>query len=48
MLQTGQEAVGLGCYQVERRDGKMHMGQAPPNGWEQEEIEREKETSPDG
>lgn len=43
MLQTGQEAVRLGRYQVERRDGEMHVGQAPPDGWEQEEIAWEEE-----
>ena len=41
LLQTGQEAVRLGRYQVERRNGEMHVAPAPPDGWEQRELELE-------
>jgi hypothetical protein len=39
LLQTGQDAVRLGRYDVELRDGEMHVAPAPPDGWEQREIE---------
>jgi hypothetical protein len=38
LLQTGQQAVRLGRYQVERRNGEMHVSPAPPDGWEQREM----------
>jgi hypothetical protein len=41
LLQTGQDAVRLGGYQVERRNGEMHIAPAPPDGWEQRELELE-------
>ena len=41
LLQTGQDAVRLGRYQVERRNGEMHVAPAPPDGWEQTELELE-------
>ena len=41
LLQTGQEAVRLGRYQVERRNGEMRVAPAPPDGWEQRELELE-------
>ncbi len=51
LLQTGQDAVRLGRYDVELRDGEMHVAPAPPDGWEQAEIpwplsESEGETPP--
>ena len=41
LLQTGKDAVRLGRYQVERRNGEMHVAPAPPDGWEQTELELE-------
>jgi hypothetical protein len=41
LLQTGQDAVRLGRYDVELRDGEMHVAPAPPDGWEQTELELE-------
>jgi hypothetical protein len=38
LLQTGQDAVRLGRYQVERRNGEMYIAPAPPDGWEQREL----------
>ncbi len=38
-MQTGQDAVRLGRYQVERRNGEMRVALAPPDGWEQREID---------
>ena len=32
LLQTGQDAVRLGRYDVELRDGGMHVAAAPPDG----------------
>jgi hypothetical protein len=39
LLQTGQETVRLGRYDLELRDGEMHVALAPPDGWKQREIE---------
>jgi hypothetical protein len=44
LLQTGQDAVRLGRYQVERRNGEMRVAPAPPDGWEQREIEWREQT----
>jgi hypothetical protein len=41
LLRTGQEAVRLGRYDVELRNGEMHVAPAPPDGWEQRELELE-------
>ena len=41
LLRTGQDAVRLGRYQVELRGGEMHVAPAPPDGWEQRELELE-------
>ena len=45
LLQTGQEAVRLGRYDVEMHNGEMHVAPAPPDGWEQREIEWRETTS---
>ena len=39
LLQTGQDVVRLGRYRVERCNGEMRVALAPPDGWEQREIE---------
>ena len=41
LLQTGQDVVRLGRYDVELRDGEMHVAPAPPEGWGQRELELE-------
>jgi hypothetical protein len=41
LLQTGRDAVRLGRYDVERRNGEIHVVPAPPEGWEQRELELE-------
>jgi hypothetical protein len=35
LLRTGREALRLGRYQVELRDGRMLVSPAPPDGWSQ-------------
>jgi hypothetical protein len=41
LLRTGQTAVRLRRYQIELRDGHLHVSMAPPDGWEQAETESE-------
>ncbi len=45
LLRTGQRAIRLGGFQVELRDGQIEVTAAPPDGWEQDEIEWEEESS---
>lgn len=44
LLRTGQKAVRLGGYEITLRDGQLEVTAAPPDGWEQNEIEWEEES----
>jgi hypothetical protein len=39
LLRAGQEAIRLGGYEIALRDGQIEVTTAPPDGWEQSEIE---------
>jgi hypothetical protein len=44
LLRAGQEAIRLGSYEIALRDGQIEVTAAPPDGWEQDEIEWEEES----
>ncbi|NLF01963.1 MAG: hypothetical protein GX601_13400 [Anaerolineales bacterium] len=44
LLRTGQQAVRLGGYEIALRDGQIEVTAAPPDGWEQNEIEWKEES----
>lgn len=45
LLRAGQEAIRLGGYEIALRDGQIEVTAAPPDGWEQNEIEWEEDAS---
>lgn len=45
LVRTGQTAVRLGGYEIALRDGRLEVTTAPPDGWEQNEIEWEEDAS---
>ena len=45
LLRSGQEAIRLGGYEIALHDGQIEVTAAPPEGWEQNEIEWDENVS---